>query len=512
MPTAAEILDRLKAAQLAVDAGTTPAAPVDPTADAIMTRLKAAAEISEAPPPVAPESPPVDYVAQLRTGSPAVPAFSDLGAATGAPVALSDLPGQAWNDIKALPQTVGDALTRGRANSAKAGSLTSLPGEPVSRTPEEDAWLQNYSNNQVMGLASGQATGPATGAAKNVLMDAAGAAIPDAATNVVKAGVRALTPDVSPGTVALANKAAGMDIPLNMKQITPVSNPNYGGIAQAKQWTQNFSNTMGIDTPSVTAPVAKQAMRMNGQTMEGIANANGITVDQTLLDKITQMRQQASVYAPGSTEARWANKQLDMLEGAATDPSGVIDGPAYQKLTNFNSEISKGLRRNSNYQDLAYDMKGALDDAFTRTATDPAAVQAWTAARDQYRNSVLGKKLADKAGPDGILNPQGLKPLQRGNPSPSTTDLADVGQLLPKPTSTGGTTPATSSFKNDLLTAAGVAGGTSLLGGMPLHAAGTAALTEAGLLALRKYQNSQWLANKSLWARTPTNPLTGGTP
>lgn len=500
--TGQAILDRYwKGATTPADTG------VDPdlaAGDAIIQRY-----VPQASPPETPATT-QDYKARLAAAVPAAPAFSDIGTSTGAPVLLSDLPGQTLDAIKALPQTVGDTLSKGRAAADRAGELEFKS----KRTPDETAWLNNWSNNQIMGLAGGQVTAPVTGAVKNAMMDAAGAAVPDVATNALKAGVRAVTPEVSPGTVVLANKAKALPTPidLNMGQITPTANPNYGSITQAKKWTQNYSNTMGIDTPSVTAPVAKQALRMNGETMESIANANGIPVDQTLLDKITQMRQQASVYAPGSTEARWANKQLDMLEGAATDPSGVIDGPTYQKLTNFNSEISKNIRRaSSNTSDLAYDMKGALDDAFTRTATDPAAVQAWTAARDQYRNSVIGKKLADKAGPDGVLNPQGLKPLQRGNPSSSTADLADIGQLLPKPTFTGGTPPSPASFgKNDLMLAAGAAGASSLAGGLPIHAAASAAAAEAGLVATRKIANSQWLARQSLWARTPTNPLTGG--
>jgi len=419
---------------------------------------------------------------------------------------IADARGDTLGALAQYPGYLGDAAAL--ATAPLTAATNRLVANPVASGLNAAG---HYLNENLLGMKSSPDF--LTPGDVNLALSAGAPGVVGQSGLLTRAGnalTRALTPAVTPGTAALAAKAKDMGIDLNMKQITPVSNPNFGGIDQPKQWTKQFSNTMGIDTNSVTAPVAKQALRMNGQTMENIANSNGITVDQPLLDTIQNMRQQVGMLADGSTESKWANKHLDTLEAAATDPSGVIDGPTYQRLTNFNSEIGKNIRRaSSNTSDLAYDMKAALDDAFTRTATDPDAVQAWINARNQYRQSVLGKKLADKAGPDGTLNPQALKPMLKGNVSGTNADLADIGQLLPKPTFTGGIAVPPSSFgKGDALTIATAAAG-PLYYGLPIHAGAAAAGAEAALLASRKLMNSRFLADMAVQSRLapPANPL-----
>jgi hypothetical protein len=276
-------------------------------------------------------------------------------------------------------------------------------------------------------------------------------------------------------------------------------------------WQGAIAREMGEPNATAFTPeVLTRARDRIGATFDGVAGRTTIPPAETT--KLTQdldriLFEAERTLQPG--EIAPLKLQIDDLKSMIGHNSGVIDGEAYQKLTNSKSLLSKLERQNSNAGDAAGNIRDAIDDAFARSA-HPDDQAALSQARYQYRVMRTVDQLAGGTR-DGGITPLGfmqkVKDASRKFDSPTgglpytgggnIGELARIGTLM-RPA------PQTGTADRALISGAAFGGLASPLWHDPTVAAATA----TGLGVNRMMGN--YLRNPETTARLAEGAITPG--
>jgi hypothetical protein len=318
-------------------------------------------------------------------------------------------------------------------------------------------------------------------------------------------------------TAALAAQAKGYGIPLTVGQLSnnasvhaldsmskrvPFSGSASQTAAQQTAFNRAVGGTIGQPVEKITPQVMMAAKRQIGATLNGIENSNAVSLDSPFLSHVASIEHNARLSLT-DPEYNVVSRQLDNIM-TNLQPGDTITGQTYGNLIHKGSPLDAALNsRDSNVANYAGQIKGALQDALTRSLS-PADAATYTQARYQYKNLKTIEGLTEKS-TTGDISPAGLMQAVRSSyggmaysGGGDLGNLARIGQRFLKEPPDSGTAGRLSALEA-LTRAGGVIGGV-LTGAAHPGDAAALALTGAGTLGLargvRAYLGSQTLANR----------------
>lgn len=277
---------------------------------------------------------------------------------------------------------------------------------------------------------------------------AIGAAGPFAAKGASSA-VGLLLPKINPIVKQAATAAEGLGIKLRPGQLAMSKLMNKtdeffaskGNAGQLKDYTRAVAKTIGEDSDTLTPEVVSKARDRLGQRFEDFATRNpNLPVTQKLGQDLNLLRQEAA----GLDDHTEIDNAIDLLEGRAL--KGHLTGRDVINSTSGNSAI--GTMRNKYFKGKLLD---TVFDFLSTSAPKEAKFLADT--KDAYRNLLVIQPLSEKAAlTAGVIDPKLVPAAVRKGfsdygwaqpgasgyaPQRDLGTLADVGNLLPRPTATG---------------------------------------------------------------------------
>jgi len=388
------------------------------------------------------------------------------GQAVGAAMSGGDF-GQAYNDFSQLERArkelgaeqagglgvaaeIGGSLLAGRPDMA-AGRVAGLLPSMVEGAKGGVVGGGLYGFGSTDGNIHDRLTGAGQGAA---LGGATGAALPA----VIAGGKRVISPSRAPQAKAnAANVLRNEGVELTAGQATGNKKLQYrevelGGSSvddfmerQAEQFTSAALKRAGLNTPRATHDVIDAGFSGIGQQFDDMASRNHIQPDKRLAtDLQTAWKRFEGVTNPG-TRPKVIERYITDIYGKP----GPVSGEWYKSTR---SELGKlTTHENADLAEAARDMMAALDDAMERTIakTNPADLGGWKEARRLYKNMLVIRDAATRAGAasaEGIITPQALRSAAiRQNKNAFArgrnefVDLADAGVSAMTPLPNSGT-------------------------------------------------------------------------
>jgi hypothetical protein len=345
----------------------------------------------------------------------------------------------------------------------------------------------------------------------------AGVALP-AAVGVLKGVARtAMGGSTNAETAALAAQAKGYGIPITLGQLSenpsvrfvdsaskriPFSGSDGQAVAQQTAFNRAVGGTIGQSVDKVTPQVMTAAKQQIGATLNGIESNNPVTLDGPFLSQVASIEHNARLSLPDGEFSVVSRQLSNIMSNLQSDDT--ITGQTYGNLIHKGSPLDAALNsRDSNVANYAGQIKGALQDALTRSLS-PADAATYTQARYQYKNLKTIEGLVEKSA-TGDISPAGLMQAVRtsyGDMAYSgggdLGNLARIGQRFLKEPPSSGTAERLSTLEA-MTRAGGVMGGVLTGVTHPGDAAALAA-TAVGTLGLargaRAYLGSQVLANR----------------
>lgn len=271
---------------------------------------------------------------------------------------------------------------------------------------------------------------------------------------------------------------------------------------QRQAFTRAVANTFGEDASGLTPEVMSHARSRIGQMFDQVAANTSIPNRDDVLSNLGSVVNEASAVLPESDMAP-LRKQVENI-ASSFDDKGVMSGQAYQALTRRGTPLDRAMQSaNPNIRYYAGELRDTLDDALESNAK-PEDLDTLRSARLQWKNMRTVEDLAEKAGPDGQINPTLLKgQVRKSYKDYAYTGAGDIGHLaeigqrfLSEPPNSG--TASRTAVRN-LLTGAGMLGA----GEAAAYAAHNPMLGTLGLLGAGATQ-----AIPPIAARALNNPLT----
>jgi hypothetical protein len=294
--------------------------------------------------------------------------------------------------------------------------------------------------------------------------------------------------------------------------------PGAGGGATAatnrsgEQFTAAVMRRIGENANRATPEVIDRAFNRIGGQFDAVAARNTMRVDPQFGQDLTATWQNYSNLVAPPNRAPAVENYIREVHNAIRN--GQLPGEVYQSLRSRIEATARGARGNPDAMNALRDIRHALDDGMERSIAatgNPADIQAWREARNQYRNLLVVEKVAAGAGEDaatGLLSPQQMRQAvvsshgQR-NYARGTGDFAELvragNAVMPKLPQSG-TAPRAAASAVPAILGGGAA---SLLGGgaeavIPASIAATAAPSLVGraLMApwMQNYLGNQVLA------------------
>ena len=293
-----------------------------------------------------------------------------------------------------------------------------------------------------MGMLIRGATGATTGAAAAGMVNpedaglgaVVGGGLPVVAKTLAsgaRAAGSALTGNVSPEVVALANRAKtlGIDVPAdriaNSKPMNALASsleyvPFSGRAAtnerMASQLNRAVSRTFGQDMDNVTLALRNARGALGGE-FDRVLQANTVRVDTQLADDLAQHMQRATKEL-GSDGERIIRNQIDEILAKAQN--GTIDGKA---AYNIKRDLDRIAKRNTPEAFYAKELKDSLMGALERSL-GPDDAAAFLKTRQQYGNMKSMEKLAAN-GAEGDISVARLANMKNIN-NKDLQELADI--------------------------------------------------------------------------------------
>lgn len=326
-------------------------------------------------------------------------AFVDLGRGVG------QLTGQvSRDDIKESRRLDAPLMNTGAGMAGNiAGNIAALV--PTAAIPGV---------NTVGGAAAlGAATGliaPSESTGETVMNVGGGALMSGGAQKLANALTNPVKSSLSPEQIRLATVAQNEGIPLSASQQTGnkvlraldaafENIPSTAGAQAAQQADQTAAFTAaalkraGIQGNSATPDVLLAQKKALGKTFEDIAGRNVLKLDQTVINDITDVVNNASRRLTPDQAGTVARTVDDIL--SQVNANGAIAGTQYQ---GWRSELGRLARGNDAQAHFFGQLKKALDKGFSSqiSGADDAA---WKAASREYGNL---KTVTDAMGGQGI--------------------------------------------------------------------------------------------------------------
>lgn len=284
-------------------------------------------------------------------------------------------------------KTEGGLLSRG-ASLAANGALQGAGGALVTSGQSD----QPLADQIGTGAAGGAVLGPVARAAGTVIgkgVDAItgnnGGADPLLAKLAQiardKYGIQVTAPQISENSTIKAMSDQSSKLPFS-GAASKVADQQIG-INRA------VAGTMGETADRVTSEVMNQAAKRIGNQFDTIAQRTRIQSDPQLFHDIDHIEADARTTPLGANGEQSINNLLNMVKEAFYDPktnsSQWLSGQAYQDLTKAGTPLSRAMKSGDpNVQELAGDIRSALDGAFQRSAA-PSDQAALLQARQQWR-------------------------------------------------------------------------------------------------------------------------------
>jgi hypothetical protein len=264
-----------------------------------------------------------------------------------------------------------------------------------------------------------------------------GAALPGGVALGGKLG-SSLGLEISPAVQALYQKAQQLGIPITADRLT--NSPALNALAASLRYipfsgrqgaedamltglNRAASNTMGQDTSNMAAAL-RNAKRSLGQQFDNTLSSNSVTVDQQLLDDLTQASQRAGAELV-PTQAAIIDNQINGILGMAGQGS-QIEGQAFYNLKKTLDRVGNRATPEAFY---AQDLRNKLIDALNRSL-GPDEAAAFAKVREQYGNMKTLEKLAPN-GAEGEITAGRLGGI-RGARSQDLQDVADISAQFVK--------------------------------------------------------------------------------
>jgi hypothetical protein len=344
---------------------------------------------------------------------------TEIAGTSGIPVALG---GRVAKEMPRLGSAIqsGGLNLGGKAGGKVADMATRVAGGAAS--------------GGAMTLASSNPESAGTGAA-------IGAAIPVVGKVAGEAGKkigRALTANVAPEVVKLAEKAKslGINIPAdrltNSKPLNAVaSSLNYipfSGRAKTeelfeKQLNTALSKTFGQNTDNVTMGLRKASDDL-GKAFDDTLKSNSVRFDKQLLDDIAETQNQAATEL-SDTSLQIVNRQIDDI--IKKGESGVIDGQAAYNIKRTLDRIGRGNNPEAYHaRQLKKDLMAGLDRSL-----GAEGAKEFAKVRKQYGTMMDLENIAQNGAEGGIsiarlANMKNIK-------NSELQDLADIAAQFLKP-------------------------------------------------------------------------------
>jgi hypothetical protein len=282
--------------------------------------------------------------------------------------------------------------------------------------------------------AGGAITGAASTAAISPSDAGTGAVIGGALPGVVQAAGKignALTPNIAPEVVRLADKAKslGIDIPadrlVDSKPLNALASTlNYVPMSGRAATEQKFesqlnkalSKTFGQNSENVTMALRKASAEL-GHKFDNTLKSNVVKVDQQLMDDIAKTRQEAANELVGDS-LKIIDKQIKNLMSKANN--GAIDGQAAYNIKKTLDRIGNGKGNEAFH---ARELKRTLMTALDRSL-GPQGAKDFAEVRKHYGTMLDLEGLA-KNGAEGGISIARLANM-KDIMNPDLQDLADI--------------------------------------------------------------------------------------
>ena len=386
---------------------------------------------------------------------------------------------------------VGGALANGTRLAAQAGPRVAAAIEPLTNAIASGGMRlgTNAPANRLAQLAIRGAGGGIAGGASTALVDpsstgqgaAIGAALPGAAAGVGRLGqLVGQSVGVNPRAAEVGRLAQSYGIPVTTADVSGGTTkafrsvlsdlPIIGGIGvgarenQQRAYNKAVGSTFGAAEESLTPDIVDAAKGRLGKEFDRIWNNNSLQVDDSFVNGVQALRQQADKL-PAQSGASIKAEIDDLLSKVQTDASGaqVIPGDVANK---FQSYLRRRAEGSNELRNELGDLRQSVISAFNRSVS-PTDAAALTQTRSQYKAFKTVEPLLTNAelGVAGRVPgdvPAALLPnaVRNGYSDPTGTALGDlslVGSkiLADRVARTGGSTRA--AIQNTLLGASVVA-------------------------------------------------------
>jgi hypothetical protein len=435
----------------------------------------------------------------------AIPMMAAGGAGVGA--VLDALPGvgrvagAVANGVRAIPG--GNALVALGTNAAKGAAQGAGVAAATSGGSNAPIGQQIQTGAELGGVLGG-AVPAVIGAGKGIVNTALGGST-DAETAALAAKAKQLGIPITLGQ--LSTNPAVRTVDAVTKQV-PFSGATAESATQQAAFNKAVSNQIGEDTTTVTPQVMTNAKLRIGGVLDHVENNNDVNFDPQFVQDLSGIEAKAQ---SSLTDPEYAVVQRQ-LAGVMKNvqPGDTITGQTFGNLIHKGSTLDAAINsRDSNVANFAGQIKGALQDALSRSLSPPDA-QAYSQARLQYKNLKTIEPLVSSA-TGGDISPARLASAVGKTYGSSTAyaggggdivDLARIGQRFLKEPPDSGTANRVATL--DAITrAGGIVGGVITGAANPVDAAYLAAAAGGTALAARgarAYLGSQLLANRLVQA------------
>ncbi len=375
-----------------------------------------------------------------------------------------------------IPTVAALAATKGKAGPLVEQGLTSMSprlGPPVAKFLAGEAGKGGTGvGNKLLQLASEATAGVLEGSTAGAMQH--GLSTHSLVDDIITGGefggaanplLKRLAPTikslfdvtVTRPIATLAQKAKGLGIELTGPQLTRDSatmklGAKAGAMGDEKQlgqYTRAVSKEFGENTDSITQDVLDSAKTRIGSDFENVAKSVTQNIgDKSFMQTLKFLQTDALNTVGGNVKdpsylmvKNWVGNM-----GRAAQ-NGLLDGETYRTLTRGNSTFSRGLIQSKDPYLRYYGglLREGLNDALERTVTagGPSNIMnKLKIARQQWAALKQVEPIAQKSA-SGVINPQQMARLS-GSKTGNLSDLAHIGQLLPKTLPTGGVKPPAS--------------------------------------------------------------------
>lgn len=332
----------------------------------------------------------------------------------------------------------------------------------------------------VSALARGAASGAYAGGTGSALVsggygeDPGTAALEGAAGGGLLGGAASAV--ARPVSSALTNIADRLGIDLSAGQarggvlgwLEDLTEPFFGsgagkqGAQQKAQFANVIQRNMGVpETGNFTLPEANAALQTAGTNQGNAARALNIDAGvpagaptvpgaaaPNLVDRLNQVVSDAERLGPTTEQAYGARDLRKQIFSSLSNNGGIMPGADFQSFVGYRSALDQMAKsKNPAVQNVAHEVREALTTAANNTSSNaPGALDAYNAARLQYKAGVLARDVTQQTGDFADTTPAALKQsILRiyGDQMANTgvgydlPDLARLIRLIPKYPSSG---------------------------------------------------------------------------